>query len=215
MKQQQQSDDPTLKADNSERSTVEATVPFKRSMTSSTWCDSTSCEESKECDDYSALDALIQQEVAKLSGQTRILQQDSSSLTTVAQFDRDEVVLSALLGQGAFSQVHLVWGFSNGLLLRQQQESPSLSSSEQEQQAARDALAYDATNEHTGYSKYVMKHLRHDMPPEKFVHAASDLVMESKFLFQFFGTQDCWLELRQQPGQCRTNSERQAVHREQ
>lgn len=83
--------------------------------------------------------------------------------------DRSEIMAGTLLGNGAFSEVYQIWGFE-----LQDQDW---------QRESRQALK-DTAMSSNGNCRYVLKHLRNALTQDKtrFVHAASDLVMEALFL---------------------------------
>ena len=95
-----------------------------------------------------------------------------SSSNDVPLLDRSEIMAGTLLGNGAFSEVYQIWGFR-----LQDQEW---------QREARENLARTAMSE-MGNCAYVLKHLRNELTHDKnrFVHAASDLVLEALFLSKF------------------------------
>jgi Protein kinase domain len=96
----------------------------------------------------------------------------SPSSNDVPLLDRSEIMAGTLLGNGAFSEVYQIWGF------RLQDQDW--------QREAREKLARTAMSE-MGNCAYVLKHLRNELTHDKnrFVHAASDLVLEALFLSKF------------------------------
>jgi serine/threonine protein kinase len=115
----------------------------------------------------------VEKEVEKLLSVSRILKKDAdeSIEDLPVIFHRDEIMTCTLLGNGAFSEVHQIWGFQ-----------PSAVHPDPVQQDARELMSQSAID--LKGCRYVIKHLRHDILPNKtrFVHAASDLVMEALFL---------------------------------
>ena len=128
--------------------------------------------------DNGRIDALISEEVIKLSEQCRLFQndQEDEDADRVAVFHRNEVMTGYFLGNGAFSEVYEVWGF--------ELSSSASSSMEPQQDGIRQEMS-DTAFDGQGRTSYVLKHLRRDLYTKgetKFVHAAADLVMEAKFL---------------------------------
>lgn len=127
--------------------------------------------------DAGTIDALIAKEVIKLAAQCRLFKDESHAEDELAVFHRSEVLIGDFLGNGAFSEVHQVWGF----------QLANCGSRDQKQERARLELC-STTYDENGQSSYVMKHLRRDLHhrgANKFIHAAGDLVMEAKFLSYF------------------------------
>jgi serine/threonine protein kinase len=121
------------------------------------------------------IDALIQKEVVKLAVQCRLFKSGENAEDKLAVFHRNEILTGAFLGNGAFSEVHQVWGF--------QLAHSTISRKPQEEQD-RLKLCHTAYDQQ-GETSYVMKHLRRDLHhrgASKFINAAGDLVMEAKFL---------------------------------
>lgn len=96
----------------------------------------------------------------------------------VPLFDRNEIMAWSLLGNGAFSEVYQIWGFRLDDETGETIRTP-------EQDAARQHVK-DTAMDSSNRCNYVLKHLRNDLFDSKdksrFVHAASDLVMEALFL---------------------------------
>lgn len=93
-------------------------------------------------------------------------------------FDRKEIMAWTLLGNGAFSEVYQIWGFN---LKRGDEVNYEIDPVQEEARKRIKDTAMDANQR----CSYVLKHLRNDLlGPDKsrFVHAASDLVMEALFL---------------------------------
>eukprot|EP00934_Nitzschia_sp_Nitz4_P001216 Nitzschia sp. Nitz4//scaffold98_size77359//36815//46705//NITZ4_005549-RA/size77359-processed-gene-0.17-mRNA-1//1//CDS//3329560760//1216//frame0 len=94
----------------------------------------------------------------------------------VPLLDRKEIMAWSRLGNGAFSEVYQIWGFR---LHEDLNSTP-------EQHQARLHLKETALDPKSNESNYVLKHLRNDLyssrDKARFVHAASDLVMEALFL---------------------------------
>ncbi|CAJ1960931.1 unnamed protein product [Cylindrotheca closterium] len=123
------------------------------------------------------IDALIEKEVIKLSSQCRLFKDETNAEDELAVFHRNEVLAGEFLGNGAFSEVHQVWGF----------QLANFGSRDPKQERARLELC-STTYDQNGESAYVLKHLRRDLHhrgANKFIHAAGDLVMEAKFLSYF------------------------------
>ncbi len=129
---------------------------------------------------------LVEREVGKLTRQSRMLcegeieeeeeakyeEKDEGLPDEVPLFDRSEIMAWTLLGNGAFSEVYQIWGFRTEVTGNPMQDQ------------AREQIKNSATDE-LNRCNYVIKHLRNDLlGPDKsrFVHAASDLVMEALFL---------------------------------
>jgi len=129
---------------------------------------------------------LVEREVGKLTRHSRmlcegdILEEDEAKYEEtdeglpdeVPLFDRSEIMAWTLLGNGAFSEVYQIWGF----------RIETTGNPVQDQ--AREQIKNTAVDE-MNRCNYVIKHLRNDlMEPDKsrFIHAASDLVMEALFL---------------------------------
>lgn len=123
------------------------------------------------------IDALIEKEVIKLAAQCRLFKDESQAEDQLAVFQRNEVLTGEFLGNGAFSEVHQVWGF----------HLANCGSRDPKQERARLELC-STTYDQNGESAYVLKHLRRDLHhrgANKFINAAGDLVMEAKFLAYF------------------------------
>jgi serine/threonine protein kinase len=116
-------------------------------------------------------EAFVEAEVAKLTRSSRLFTEGSNEENELALFHRNEIQACGLLGNGAFSEVHIIWGF----------QLYNIDDPLQEQ--AREQVQQTAFDRH-GHGHYVLKHLRRDLAQDrsKFVHAAADLVMEAKFL---------------------------------
>lgn len=161
-----------MKPEEQESSTVETTTR-KRELSSEVRAPQQQQQQQQPPilhNDLAQLEAYIEREVDKLTGATRLLKDNDESEEELALFHRSEVRTCTLLGNGAFSEVYQVWGFSRVSYLLEPQ-----------QQQAREELVRK-TIDHEGNSCYVVKHLRSDLMGPKFVHAAADLVMEAKFL---------------------------------
>lgn len=120
--------------------------------------------------------AYIEAEVAKLTSKCRFLEHDNDGESNWddderAVFSRDEVRTCALLGNGAFSEVHEIWSFQPNRFIDPTHER------------ARMELKETAIDE-AGRCRYVLKHLRPELLSSriKFHHAAADLVLEAKYL---------------------------------
>jgi serine/threonine protein kinase len=89
-------------------------------------------------------------------------------------FDRDEIIVGKLLGQGGFSEVHEITAFRLAASSRYTKE----------EQAARDYLSATCTTHESGKCRYVIKHLKDNLGCKRrlFNQAAADLVLETKFL---------------------------------
>lgn len=123
------------------------------------------------------IDVLIEKEVIKLAAQCRLFKDEMHAEDELAVFQRNEVLAGEFLGNGAFSEVHQVWGF----------QLANFGSRDQKQERSRLELC-STTYDENGQSSYVLKHLRRDLHhrgANKFIHAAGDLVMEAKFLSYF------------------------------
>lgn len=123
------------------------------------------------------IDALIEKEVIKLANQCRLFKDGTKAEDNLAVFERKEVLTGEFLGNGAFSEVHQVWGF----------QLAKFGNKGEEQERRRLKLC-STTYDGNGQSSYVLKHLRRDLHhrgANKFIHAAGDLVMEAKFLSYF------------------------------
>ena len=57
------------------------------------------------------IDALIEKEVVKLAAQCRLFKDETHAEDQLAIFHRNEVLTGEFLGNGAFSEVHQIWGF--------------------------------------------------------------------------------------------------------
>ena len=120
------------------------------------------------------IEEYIEREVAKLTRSSRLFAPDKHEdlEDKVPLFHRSEIHTCSLLGNGAFSEVYQIWGFRLEHLLQDEQQDDAR---RQMQSHAIDKM---------GSCRYVLKHLRHDLKKDqsRFIQAASDLVMESKFL---------------------------------
>lgn len=98
--------------------------------------------------------------------------ENNSTHNEVPLLDRSEILAGTRLGNGAFSEVYQIWGFK-----LQDQDW---------QRESRENLARNAMSEN-GNCAYVLKHLRNELTHDKsrFIHAASDLVLEALFLSKF------------------------------
>lgn len=131
---------------------------------------------------------LVEREVGKLTRHCRMLLEGEAVVEEeqetkyedkedglpdeVPLFDRSEIMAWTLLGNGAFSEVYQIWGFRT-----EPTGNPV-------QDQAREQVK-NTTMDEANRCNYVIKHLRSDLlGPDKsrFVHAASDLVMEALFL---------------------------------
>lgn len=100
---------------------------------------------------------------------------------TLAFFDRNEISVGKQLGKGSFSNVYEIKSF------RSESFSPRQSWNTANQMIIRSYYRENATEEHTGSGRYVMKHLKHSLmtTPKAFQMAAVDLAVEAHFLSSF------------------------------
>lgn len=105
------------------------------------------------------------------------------SLDTLVLFDRDEIQVGKQLGKGGFSSVYEIKSFR----AESTSDDGSKSWKTHNQTIIRSFYRANATDEHSGKSNYVMKHLRHSLmtTPKSFQMAAVDLAVEAHFLASF------------------------------
>ena len=100
---------------------------------------------------------------------------------TLALFDRDEIKVGKQLGKGGFSNVYEIKSF------RDESRSTRKSWNTASQMIIRSFYRENATEEHSGKARYVIKHLTHSLmtTPKAFQMAAVDLAVEAHFLSSF------------------------------
>ena len=125
----------------------------------------------------------VAHEVMKLTTGVRLFENYLTTQDEIPILDRSEVQTSSVLvGQGAFSEVYSVQGFTY--------KTENESSQDPFQEQARSQLL-EKHHQQTKHNKkncpYVMKHLRRGLLTNRkqFCHAAADLVLEAKFLSRF------------------------------
>jgi len=100
---------------------------------------------------------------------------------SLARFDRNEISVGKQLGKGGFSNVYEIKSF------RSESSSTRQPWNTANQMIIRSYYRENATDEHTGEGRYVMKHLMHSLmtTPKAFQMAAVDLAVEAHFLSLF------------------------------